>query len=91
MATMVNELHEYRDRIIQDPEILAGKPVVAGARIPLDLVLAKLARNPDLDELFADYPRLTMDDLKACLAFAHALIEKYPRQRMMAAKAGVSL
>ena len=49
---------------------MVGKPVVKGTRIPVELVLAKLAHNPDLDELFADYPRLTIDDVKACLEYA---------------------
>ena len=59
----------YGDRIVKDPEILTGKPVVRGTRIPVELVLAKLARNPDLDELFEDYPRLTVEDVKACQSF----------------------
>ena len=53
----------YQDRIVQNPEILVGKPVLKGTRIPVELVLAKLAQNPDLDELFADYPRLTREDV----------------------------
>ncbi len=52
---------------MRDPRILVGKPVVRGTRIPVDLVLAYLARNPNFDQLFADYPRLTLDDVKACL------------------------
>jgi uncharacterized protein (DUF433 family) len=60
----------YRERIIRDPAILVGKPVVKGTRISVELVLAKLAANPDLAELFADYPRLTVDDVKAVLAYA---------------------
>ena len=60
----------YSERIVQDAKILVGKPVVKRTRIPVELVLAKLAHNPDLDELFADYPRLTIDDVKACLEYA---------------------
>ena len=56
----------FQDRIVQDPEIKVGKPVVNGTRIPVELVLAKLTQNPDLDELFADYPRLTREDIEAC-------------------------
>ncbi len=73
------DLPTTTDRIIQDPAILAGKPVVRGARIPVHVVLEYLASNPSLDELFADYQRLTMDDIKACFAFAQALIEDAPR------------
>jgi uncharacterized protein (DUF433 family) len=60
----------YADRIVHDPEIMLGKPTVRGTRITVEAVLAHLAANPDLDELFAAYPRLTVDDLKAVLAYA---------------------
>lgn len=70
---MTHEGSLARDRIISDPEILVGKPVVRGTRIPVALVLAKLAHNPELGELFADYPRLTVEDVKACLECAMLL------------------
>ncbi len=57
------------DRIVRDPRILAGKPVVKGTRVPVELVLAHLAENPDLDDLFAAYPRLKVKDVQACLAY----------------------
>ena len=71
----------YQDRIIQDPKILVGKPVVKGTRIPVELVLAHLADNPDLDDLFAAYPRLTHEDVKACLQYAHDAVEDNPRRK----------
>ncbi len=64
----------YTERITRDPNVLVGKPVVKGTRIPVELVLAKLAANPDLQELFLDYPRLTVDDVRACLAYAEQLV-----------------
>ena len=73
---MTPEKPTYHDRIIRDPEILVGKPVIKGTRIPVELVLAKLAHNPDLTELFADYRRLTVEDVKACLAYAQTLVER---------------
>jgi uncharacterized protein (DUF433 family) len=63
------------ERIIQDPKILVGKPVVRGTRIPVELVLKQLSYNLDLNELFAAYPRLTPEDVKACLAYAQAAVE----------------
>ncbi len=72
---MVKEHPGYKERIIRDPAIMVGKPVVKGTRIPVELVLAKLAANPDLDELFLDYPRLTLEDVKACLEYAQVLVE----------------
>jgi uncharacterized protein (DUF433 family) len=62
------------ERIVADPRILAGKPVVKGTRIAVDLVLEELAQNPDIDELLAAHPDLTRDDVQACLAYARALV-----------------
>ncbi|MDO8669845.1 MAG: DUF433 domain-containing protein [Dehalococcoidia bacterium] len=60
--------------MVEDPEIMVGKPVVKGTRIPVELVLQHLEENPDLEDLFAAFPRLTMEDVKACLAFARAVM-----------------
>jgi uncharacterized protein (DUF433 family) len=67
----------YQERIIRDSRIMAGKPIVRGTRIPVELVLAHLAEIPDLDELFAAFPRLTREDVQAVLAYAQALVEGY--------------
>ena len=72
---MARERPPYQDRIIADPGILVGKPVKRGTRIPVELLLAHLAQNPDLEDLFAAYPRLTRDDVRACPAYAEALVE----------------
>lgn len=71
----------YENRIIVDPEILVGKPVVKGTRIPVELVLQYLAANPRFEDLFADYPRLNLEDVKACFAFAKAQLEKSQHRR----------
>src|SRR6267378_6883496 len=64
----------YQERIVADPRILAGKPVVKGTRIGVDLVLEELAHNPDIHELLAAHPDLTRDDVQACLAYAQAIV-----------------
>jgi uncharacterized protein (DUF433 family) len=64
----------YQDRIVADPAILAGKPVIKGTRIAVDLVLEELAVNPDVDEILAAHPDLTRDDIQACLAYAQAVV-----------------
>jgi uncharacterized protein (DUF433 family) len=78
---MASGTDSLQDRIVQDPAIMVGKPTVKGTRIPVEVVLAKLAENPDLADLFAAYPRLTLDDVKACLAYAHTLVARRPRAR----------
>ena len=60
----------YEDRIVVDPKIMLGKPTIRGTRIPVELVLEQLSYDLDPSELYAAYPRLTEDDVKACLAFA---------------------
>jgi len=72
---MAREHPMYADRITRDPAIMVGKPVVKGTRIPVALVLGHLAHNPDLDDLFAAYPRLTIEDVTAALAHAHDAVE----------------
>jgi len=71
---MVQVRTPYQDRIIVDPEILGGKPVVKGTRISVELVLKRLAQDLDLTTLLSAYPRLTPEDVKACLAYAEAMV-----------------
>jgi uncharacterized protein (DUF433 family) len=71
-----NMAQEIADRITVDPTVMVGKPVIKGTRMPVELVLAKLGANLDLDEFFLDYPELTIDDVKACIAYASTLVPK---------------
>jgi uncharacterized protein (DUF433 family) len=73
---MAHEVPHYQDRIVTDPQILVGKPTIKGTRISVERVLEYLAVNPNFDELFTDYPRLTMEDVQACLAYAQAKVAK---------------
>ena len=58
----------YHERIVRIPGLVGGKPVVRGTRIPVELVLQYLAYDPDVNTLFEAFPRLTIEDVKACLA-----------------------
>ena len=73
---MRTDAGEQHDRISSDPAIMTGKPVVKGTRIPVARALAHLAQHPDLAELFAAYPALTVDDGKASLQYAHQAVER---------------
>ncbi|MGH2616105.1 MAG: DUF433 domain-containing protein [Thermomicrobiales bacterium] len=75
------------DRIVQDPSILGGNPVIKGTQIRVEMVLAHLARFADFDEVLAHYPEITMDDVKACLAVAQSLVAAAPRQEAVATPA----
>jgi uncharacterized protein (DUF433 family) len=72
---MGRENPKYQERIVIDPEILVGKPVVKGTRIPVELVLKRLAQDLDIGTLLEAYPRLALEDIRACLEYAQALVE----------------
>jgi uncharacterized protein (DUF433 family) len=59
-----------RDRIEINPQIMGGKPVIRGTRIPVELVLRKLGAGMSIEAILADHPRLTVDDIRAAQAFA---------------------
>jgi len=56
--------------IISDPDIMMGKPVVAGTRITVELILEKLGNGETVDQLLEAHPRLTREGIQAALAFA---------------------
>jgi uncharacterized protein (DUF433 family) len=58
------------DRITIDPSVRFGKPCVRGTRLTVGDVLAYLAGGMSEDEVLADFPSLTRDDIRACYAFA---------------------
>ena len=57
-------------KIIVDPEILAGKPVIAGTRIPVYLILNLLAHGYDFDRIIKAYPILTKADVKTAIEYS---------------------
>jgi uncharacterized protein (DUF433 family) len=61
---------DYRSRIVIDPEVRFGKPCVRGTRLTVGDVLSYLASGMSEDEVLADFPQLTREDIRACLAFA---------------------
>ena len=67
----------WSERIEVDPEILAGKPVVRGTRIAVELLLELLAAGEPEGEILENYPGLTREDILACLAYASYLAHEY--------------
>ncbi len=53
-----------------NPAIMMGKPVIAGTRIPVELILEKLAAGETIEQLLEEYPRLTREAVQAALYFA---------------------
>lgn len=64
-----------QDRIILNPEILAGKPVIKGTRISVEFIIDLLANGWSESQILENYPRLTREDILACLSYASNLIK----------------
>jgi uncharacterized protein (DUF433 family) len=60
------------DRIEMNPKIMAGKPVIRGTRIPVDMILRELGAGMTDDEIIADHPHLTIEDIRAAQSFIAA-------------------
>lgn len=56
--------------IQSDPSVLMGKPVIAGTRITVELILEKLAAGESIQQILSAHPRLTEEGIRAALAFA---------------------
>lgn len=62
------------ERIEIDPRVMFGKPVIRGTRVPVDLILRKLAAGQTLEEILRQHPRLQPEDIRAAQAFAADLV-----------------
>ena len=61
-------------RITARPEIFSGKPIIRDMRISVELILSLLAQGETAEAILGDYPDLEREDIRACLAYAHAVI-----------------
>jgi len=57
-------------RIVINPEIMLGKPVIKGTRLTVELIVEKLAYGETVEDIKKDYPFITEDDIKAALLYA---------------------
>ena len=60
---------DWRSRIVADPDVLVGKPVIKGTRISVELVMGLLAAGYTTDQIIEQYDHLTREDIHACLAW----------------------
>ena len=61
---------DYRERIVRNPNICGGVPVIKGTRVPVRTILASLAEGDWMDEILADFLTLQEADIRAVVAFA---------------------
>jgi uncharacterized protein (DUF433 family) len=63
------------ERIVIDPAVLAGKPVVRGARLAVEFIIDLLAQGWPEADVLSNYPGLTHQDIQACLGYASAVLK----------------
>lgn len=63
-------------RITARPDVFSGKPIIRGMRISVEAILGLLAQGETVADILDDYPDLEPDDVRACLAYAHAVIAR---------------
>jgi len=67
----------WSERITIDPDVLAGKPVIRGTRLSVELILELLAAGESMQDVLDNYPGLVREDILACLAYASYLAHEY--------------
>lgn len=65
---------QWQERIVVDPQILVGKPVVKGTRLAVEFIVELLAQGWSEATILENYPGLTRADIQACLAYASAVL-----------------
>ena len=63
-------------RITVDPEVMTGKPVIKGTRIPVEKIIKLLANDMTTEEILKEYPKLEKEDVKAALEYAAETLEE---------------
>lgn len=67
-------------RVISDPAIMMGKPVIEGTRITVELILTRLGEGRTVDDIVAEYPHLTREQVVAAIDYALSLVRKSPAE-----------
>jgi len=65
---------DWRERIIIDPNILVGKPVIRGTRLAVEFIVELLSQGWSEQEILRNYPGITREDIRACLAYATEML-----------------
>jgi uncharacterized protein (DUF433 family) len=66
---------DWQNRIVVDPKVLVGKPVVRGTRISVEFIVDLLGRGWTQEQILGEYDHLTAEDIQACLAYASEVLK----------------
>lgn len=65
----------WQERITIDPKVLVGKPVIKGTRLSVEFIIGLLSQGWSESEVLRNYPGITSEDIKACLAYAEDILK----------------
>ncbi|MGL5080659.1 MAG: DUF433 domain-containing protein [Microcoleaceae cyanobacterium] len=66
---------DQQTRIILNPDILVGKPIIRGTRLAVEFIIDLLAQGWSTDEILRNYPGISLKDIQACLSYASAMLK----------------
>ena len=69
-------MEELLKRITFNQDVLCGKPLIRGLRLPVEMILELLAKGENEKEILEDYPELEPDDIRAALLYAHHMVSR---------------
>jgi len=65
---------ELLKRIVVNPKVMVGKPVIKGTRIPVDTIVRLIAQGMKTEDILDDYPNLSKEDIKAALLYSAEVV-----------------
>lgn len=74
MKNQVSDM-DWKERIVVDPEILVGKPIIKWTRMSVEFVIELLGRGATVTDILDEYGHVTEEDVQACLAYAGDLLK----------------
>ena len=67
---------DWKARVIMDPEVHHGDPCIKGTRVPVSIIVGSIADGMGLEEVRAAYPQLSVEDIRAALAYAAEVLQR---------------
>ena len=81
---------DWRDRVVADPAVMVGKPVVKGTRLTVEFIIQLLGNGWSIGEILEEYPQVTDEDIRACLHYAHDIVKMVREYPLKASSRAVS-
>jgi uncharacterized protein (DUF433 family) len=69
-------LDDWQERIVVDPKVLVGKPVIRGTRLSVEFILDLLANDWTIEQILNEYPQLEREDIMAVLKYAAEMVKE---------------